>query len=432
VEYDFALPGRPAAEPGPEAAPARRFKVPLLWPESATRGESRVRFWCDPGTVPALAGSDPAAGPWRDQGAEVVAGHDSLPALVVAADGLDLPLSVRVGESGLPPLPGVVVDRALVQVTVDEEGTVYYRARFLISKLTARHVDVELPAPAALVKLVTALDHKHVPWQPADVGGKVVRLSVEPSLYTQPVVLDLGYQLGRGQLEGEGPWRSSLNPPVPRGDVLLGRVRWQVTVPGGQIPLVAARDAYVEQDWAWQGWMPAPEPATTAAELERWFTATTAAGAGPAPSLVCWRTSLAPLPLWRVPQQAWFVICSGLLLALGLALSFVPWNRFAFWLLAALLGATLGTAAVLWPSLAPAVLYGCEPGALVLLLVLALQWLLHRQYRRQVVFMPGFTRLKAGSSLVRSGAGRSRDPSTIDAPPSSHPAAQGSSVSKGG
>src|SRR5439155_3187905 len=91
VEYDFALPVRAAEEPGRPAPPARRFQVPLLWPESATRAETRVRCWCEPGTVPALAGAEPAAGPWRDQGTEIVPGRDSLPALVVAGDGLDLP-----------------------------------------------------------------------------------------------------------------------------------------------------------------------------------------------------------------------------------------------------------------------------------------------------------------------------------------------------
>ena len=43
--------------------------------------------------------------------------------------------------------------------------------------------------------------------------------------------------------------------------------------------------------------------------------------------------------------------------------------------------------------------------------------MLQQHYRRQVVFLPGFSRLKAGSSLVRDGShARPREPSTIDAP----------------
>jgi hypothetical protein len=60
-------------------------------------------------------------------------------------------------------------------------------------------------------------------------------------------------------------------------------------------------------------------------------------------------------------------------------------------------------------------LYGALPGAAALALVLSVQWFLHQRYRRQVVFMPGFTRLKSNSSLLRSGP--RAEPSTVDAPP---------------
>jgi hypothetical protein len=43
--------------------------------------------------------------------------------------------------------------------------------------------------------------------------------------------------------------------------------------------------------------------------------------------------------------------------------------------------------------------------------------MLHERYRRQVVFMPGFTRLKSKSSLiVNTPQPRPREPSTVDAP----------------
>src|SRR5262249_43485292 len=75
------------------------------------------------------------------------------------------------------------------------------------------------------------------------------------------------------------------------------------------------------------------------------------------------------------------------------------------------------TIGVYSPAALPVIAYGCEPGALVLLVAVAAQWTLQRRYRRQVVLMPGFTRLKSGSSLIRSGSSnRPRDPSTIDEP----------------
>jgi len=52
--------------------------------------------------------------------------------------------------------------------------------------------------------------------------------------------------------------------------------------------------------------------------------------------------------------------------------------------------------------------------------------MLHERYRRQVVFMPGFTRVKSGSSLIRPGiSNRKREVSTVD-----DPAQRGSSVNK--
>jgi hypothetical protein len=45
-------------------------------------------------------------------------------------------------------------------------------------------------------------------------------------------------------------------------------------------------------------------------------------------------------------------------------------------------------------------------------------WVLQERYRRQLVFIPGFTRRQPGSSLLRtnSSARRPRDKSTVDAP----------------
>jgi hypothetical protein len=432
VEYDFPLPRGSQGEPGRRAAPVRRFQVPLLWPEAATRADIRVRFWCDAGTMPALADGDLPR--WRDEGPEIVAGRDSLPALVVSGEGLDLPLTIRLLEPTLPPPSGVVVDRALIQVTIDAEGTETYRARFLVSKISADHLDVELPAAPGVLMLQVALDRKRVAWRPTGAAGTVVRLSVAPALYPSPVVLDLAYRLPRGQAGNEGRWWTSLHAPVLAGEVLLGRVRWQVALPSNFVAVLASREAFAEQRWAWHGWLPMPEAAPTAAELEHWLGAGDAGDGhdpAPPPSLVCWQASLSPVRILRVPQQAWLLACSGLFLALGLGVSLVPWARLAL-ILMALAGAALVVGAVLWPALLAPVLYGCQPGACVLVLVLGAQWLLHRRYRRRVVFMPGFTRVKAGSSLVRGAAPpRPRDPSTIDAAPGPNASAQGAGSAKG-
>ncbi len=102
---------------------------------------------------------------------------------------------------------------------------------------------------------------------------------------------------------------------------------------------------------------------------------------------------------------------------LGLAVYVLP-PRPAGWLaLAAALGTAVVAAGWFWPELLPAIGYGALPGAAVLAVVAAAQWTLHQRYRRQLVFMPGFTRVKPGSSLLRpSSVQRPREASTIDAP----------------
>jgi hypothetical protein len=119
-----------------------------------------------------------------------------------------------------------------------------------------------------------------------------------------------------------------------------------------------------------------------------------------------------------------------------------------FWALLVLLGLGVALLGLIWPGLLTALLYGAQPGLAVLVVVLAVQWLLHERYRRRIVFLPGFRRVKSGSSMVRkgraesgslAGAGRGEsedraaggatnqrsssgararsEPSTVDAPP---------------
>jgi len=130
-----------------------------------------------------------------------------------------------------------------------------------------------------------------------------------------------------------------------------------------------------------------------------------------------------------VPQQAWLLVCSVLVVVLGLTLYFLArrprmgalnWAR--LWLALSVVALGLVTAGVFWPTLLAAVLYGCQPGLVVLLLVCLVQWLLQERNRRRIVFLPSFSRGRAGSSLVRNGKsspGKRRphgEPSTVDEP----------------
>jgi hypothetical protein len=321
-----------------------------------------------------------------------------------------------------------VVERILAQASVRPDGIQAYRVRFLFSKLGVRQLDVELPVWLSSLDLDVRLDGKHVPVRFVDESGKqteigkVVRLSVEPDLYPKPVLLEVNYRADSSRLEGNRLWQTTLHPPVLRGAILLGRVRWQVDLPSGWLLICPRGDANVEQHWSWWGWLAAPRPALTTPQLEQWLGGiqTPAHADEGEPSLVCWQSAPAPLMLVQVPQRIWLLVCSLTLLALGLGLFLAPLSRYLFWVSVVVVGTTVAAIGIYSPAALPSIAYGSEPGAVVLVLAIAAQWLMHQRSRRQVLFMPGFTRLKTGSSLVRSSNNnRPRDPSTIDEPPKS-------------
>jgi hypothetical protein len=438
LEYAFALNGGQVPEPAdPEVVRGRSqpspsfpnsglgtsgrspspFPVPLIKPVQATRGETRVRIWCDPGVQPGLAG-----GSWTELATEIVPEQDNLPVLVLGGNH-DAKLLLRLTEPALAHRPAAVIERILVGARVQDGGAQTYRARFLLSKLSARHLDVELPVLLSRSEVDVRLDGKRVPVHFVENGketdiGKLLRLSVEPSLYHAPALLDVSYQTDSSRMERNGPFHLTLQPPVLQHATLLGRVRWQIDLPAGWIAVAGRDSPSVEQRWGWSGWLLAPRPALNRTELEQWLsgTDTLASAEEGEPSLVCRQSIQGPLSLVQVPQRLWLLICSLTVLALGLGLWLAPLSRYFVWPCVAVIAIAVAAIGVASPSALPAIFYGSEPGLLVLLFAVASQWMLHERYRRQVVLMPGFTRLKTGSSIVRSGP-RPRDPSTVDEPP---------------
>jgi hypothetical protein len=429
--YAFNLDG--AQEPRSERAgtlPGRRYRLPLVRLAEATHVDSRLRVWTDPGTWPALA-----AGPWEEQPTEVVADRDSLPALVLHSGSLNYPLTLELKEQTALPVAPVVIDHALIQVVVVEGGSQSYRARFLVSRLNARHLDIEFPAPLALLTPELLLDGKKITRLKAlpagsqgNESGSLLRLPIDPELFHKPTVLEVRYRMTPALAKGASRWATTLAPPVPQGEVLLGRVRWQVALPPGWVPIYQGGGQLAEQRWLWLRGLLVPRPAAGTADLERWLMAGSAvAGNGResstngddlAASLESWQTALRPVDLYHAPNQLWLFACSALLLGVGLGLTYAPLSRRQLGVILVGVGVAIGFTAVWCPGVLSALLYGSEPGMVVLLLILAVQWMLQRRYRRQVVFMPGFTRLKTGSSLVRRESKNQPrgEPSTVDAP----------------
>jgi hypothetical protein len=402
------------------------FAVPLVWPTKATAGETHVCLWSDPGTRPELAG-----GRWEARRTEEIKDEASYPSLVLVSREPGAALRLRLGDVAGTPLAAFRVEKVLIQATVQNGGQQTYRARFLLGQLAAATLDLDLPAPLFRpnanpdeVKVLFA--GKGAVWKPADETGKTARVQVPGDLVGKSAVLEVSYTLppGRAVLQ------TLLQPPQLRGDPGAAPVRWQVALPPSWVPF-SPDPLGADYGWGRRGWLFALRPTVPTAEFESWFVGRDNSHPEdtrpyPDPAVAVWRSSPEPLRLSHVPEQPWLLVCSLTLLIVGLALAFLSLSRAVFWGTLSILGVAALLVGLFWPGVLGAILYGCQPGVLVLLPVLGVQWLMQRRYRRQVVFLPGFTRLKAGSSLTRGSSNRPRgEPSTVDASPA--PAADPSS-----
>ncbi|MBY0522420.1 MAG: hypothetical protein K2R98_03440 [Gemmataceae bacterium] len=430
LTLDYAIP-LPALE---RSAKSRRLPIPLFWPEAATRCSMKVRVWSDQGSQPVLAG-----GPWEELPTEVVGDRESLPALVLRGSGvmrngsLEFPLALSLTEPVGTPLTTVVVERTLIQASVAENGQQSFRARFLLAKVGARSIDIELPLPVSAVTFDVALDGKRITTMQVidDEGkesdsGRIARLRVEPELYRKPVVLDIQYKIAPGRLDNSR-FQTAFAPPRLRGNVLMGRTQWEVLMPTDWVVVNVGGHATPEQRWGLRGGLPALRPAATRVDLERWFNGSDARTGGPEvdpdfltknPELVCQQANLEPLTVVHATQQTLLLSCSLVILALGMAVYFAPLRRTVFWSVLAVLVLGVLVALLVWPRPMLVLTINALPGLLVLAIALGAQGVLQRHYRRQAAFMPAFSRLMPGSSIMRGGSSQKRrEPSTVDAPP---------------
>jgi hypothetical protein len=430
LSYSFAV-----ADRGQLSHSGETFAVPLVVPEQATRGETKVRVWSEPGRLPSLVNDRP----WDERNIEEVKDHPRLPVLVLQAQRLDAPLQLRAGEQ--TSVFTVLVEKALVRASLHEGGAQSYRVSYQVRQLAAHFLDVELPAPVPTVNLRLWLDRKEVipdivneAGQQTD-GGTIARLRLSPELVRHASLLEVAYQLPPGRTGS--PVRSLLLPPRLRGAPPAVPALWQVTVPPTRVLIAPESTAGLERTWTRRGWLLAAGLGRSNADLEREFEDSLPAelrrdrarldtDVPGWPALVCWQDTVEPLTVTHAPQQAWLLVCSLGLLILGLALywsarsptdgsQLAPW----LWPILAVLNLAAAVATLFWPTTLWAIVYGCEPGMVVLAAVVGLQWLMHQRYRRQIVFLPSFSRSQGGSSLLRkTNAQRPRgEPSTVDAPP---------------
>ncbi len=445
LRYTVPLPA-PAPEAAHQGRQTLRLAVPLARPERAARILTTVRAWGQPGV-----GLAPATDRWEVQPIRVVPERDSLPALILSGSGADLPVALELTEPDAASLVGLVqVDRALVRVTVSEDGTQLYQAGFLLGLLRAPYLDVELPAPVPAVGFKASLrlandngtyEEKGILPQVVNESGqpvnssRIARLDIQPYLIRRQTVLEVSYQLPPPTSGLTRLLQSAFQPPSLRGDPGRFPVTWEVDLPERWLPLPADSGLAIEQRFGLRGWLAGPRASATRGDLERRLYPADlgreeSSTDAHVPTLVESASALEPVRLAHCPQLVWLLLVSAAAIALGLTLYLTAWSR--LWPVGVALALALVVlvllAAVFWPGLLTAVFFGAEPGLVVLLAVLLVQWVLHHRYHRQVVFMPGFRRLQTGSSLVRGSSQRPRgEPSTVDVPPAAAPASKSSS-----
>ncbi|HTU92521.1 MAG TPA: hypothetical protein VMF69_20740 [Gemmataceae bacterium] len=393
------------------------FVVPLVAAEQATASDIKVRIWSEPGALPRAASPR-----WEEWGIEEVKDR-ALPVLVLHATKLNAHLRLVIGEQEAS--FSALVERTLMRVQLEEGGAQSWLASFQLRQLADRNLDVLMPAPVATLKNAQFFFNRHevTPDLVNDQGernpgGSIARLRLSPDLVRQTALLEVSFQSPPSR-SGASPLHTTLYPPrILRATA--APTCWQVSVPATRVLIAPESGAGVERTWKRRGWLLAAsliEPAELRHDSE------------PA-ALVYWQDQDVPLVLTHAPQLAWWLVCSlGLLVvAWGLYWSALPQankgGRLAGWLWPLLALATLAVAiaALFWPTMLCAIVYGCEPGAVVLLAFLAVQWLRHQRYRRQIVFLPSFSRGRASSSLIRKNSShrpQSGEPSTVDAPPPS-------------
>jgi hypothetical protein len=433
LDYAFLLPTE-------NAEGDTTFAVPLVVPEQVTHGETRVRVWSEPGTLPELARPDSG---WALLNIEKVRGKGKpvpLPVLVLETQRVDLPLTLRLAEV-VGERVTVLADRALIRVEVTEGQGYRYRASFHLTQLLTKNLDIEVPAPVPRLGLAVKLDGAPVRWSVVDENGqrsdsgRVARLELDPEL-VQRSVLEVSYQILPGHVSG-GTFQTVLQPPVLRGEPGRVLTRWQVTLPAGWVALGPEGGAGMPRVWRPSGWLLVPRLAASAGEMEQWFKGnenlpiSAEFASAPNPDLICLRSGLEPLTITHAPFKPWLWCCSLAVLLSGLAMYFLARRASRgsptwFWVCLTLLTFGIGALWLFRPTALAALAYGSELGAVVLVVFAAGLWLMHERQRRQIVFLPSFRRGRGASSIVRTapatasgGSGPKPppgEPSTVDVP----------------
>ena len=306
-----------------------------IWPGDASQKDAKVRIWSPSGLTASLLDEPAHRSLWKERGIEVVEDRKQFPSLVLQGFRANLPLALEIEEATATPLSALLADRALIEVRMFNDAD-RSRARYLIRKINAPHVDVELPIPSSLFPEPPTflLGQRSLRFDKIDANERIVRVKLLPDLNARPAILDISYTLPAGSREGNSFWRTTMYVPVFRGeDVVIGQMRWRLTTPAPMVAASLGRDVRVDTRWSWQNWLP-PEASVTSAEMESWLTEQPSQSSLGV-TYAFTHVGLQPETVYHLRWQFWLLGCSGLLLVITLGGYFSPFGgRFfgsCFW-----------------------------------------------------------------------------------------------------
>jgi hypothetical protein len=386
--------------------------------------EIKVRVWTAPGVKARLADDQTARGVWKERSVEIVPGKDQFPALVLHGYGSNLPLALRIEDAAANTLAAFVADRALIEVRLSEDGG-HYKARYHLHEIHAPHVDIELPLPLSRfpARPAFSIGGRPTTASPLDKTENVVRVKLYPDLVKAPTILEIDYTIPTDAMERNSFWRTTLQPPGFRSNVVIAEMRWQLTLGRNVIAAVPGRNVTAYTQCSLQNWLPAPESSVTRADWDRWLTDKESAQEPAAVTCSFAYLTTQSLTVYHLQRPWCLAVCSGLFVILALGSYFSPLPRFVFWALLLLLVLAVLSLGVFAPAVLPAVLYGLQPGIVLFVIWVGTHWFLRQRARGEFASESGFSPAKPSSTMVRTSAAmRPREASTVDAPVQPTPA----------
>jgi hypothetical protein len=404
------------------------LNVLSIWPVQVSRANAKVRVWSSSGQTARLREELGNRGMWKERSIEKVEGMDQFPVLVLQTFGSDPRLSLQIENTAHTTPAAFLATRALIQVRMLDDGSQECRARYLIHEIHAPHADIELPRfrDSATV----TLGKKALNLEIID-GTDKIRVKLHPELATSPAVLDIKYTIPADALEGNNFWRTTMCAPVFHSPTVIREMRWQLTTAKPMMAVSLGRNVQPFVQWSWQTWLPTPESSVTSADCDAWLTLKEATQP-PAPVTFSFaHVTMQPETVYHLSREGWILVCSGILLVMTLGGFFSPLPRWLFWPLLWCLALALVTFGLLCPATVAPVAFGTLPGVVLFLVFIGGHWVHQHRSRRQLVFLPGYSRAKPGSTMIRANAAkRPREASTVDAPGSEAPP-EGTSANAG-